>query len=79
MRLGAASDPSSGTGSPRSRASVRSLEHPLGPRSCAPISAPAGVDPATLSPWERNLRVPTGRHALLAESLLERRATDGPA
>jgi hypothetical protein len=31
-----------------------------------------GIDPATLSRWERNLRVPAGRYALLAEAFVER-------
>jgi len=29
-----------------------------------------GVDPGTLGRWERNLRVPTGRYARLAEAFL---------
>jgi ribosome-binding protein aMBF1 (putative translation factor) len=29
-----------------------------------------GVDPGTLSRWERGLRVPTGKHARLAERFL---------
>jgi len=31
-----------------------------------------GVDPSTLSRWERNIRVPTGRYARLAEAFVER-------
>ncbi len=37
-----------------------------------------GIDPGTLSRWERGLRVPTGRYARLAEALLERLAPGGP-
>jgi transcriptional regulator with XRE-family HTH domain len=33
-----------------------------------------GIDPGTLSPWERNLRVPGGRYAWLVEAFLERLA-----
>jgi transcriptional regulator with XRE-family HTH domain len=38
-----------------------------------------GIDPATLSRWERNLRVPAGRYARLAEAFVERIARQGPA
>lgn len=37
-----------------------------------------GIDPATLSRWERGLRVPTGRYAHLARTFLERAATSSP-
>jgi len=30
-----------------------------------------GVDPGTLSRWERKLRLPTGRYASLTEAFLE--------
>jgi transcriptional regulator with XRE-family HTH domain len=35
-----------------------------------------GIDPGTLSRWERNLRVPTGGYARLAEAFLARCAPD---
>jgi transcriptional regulator with XRE-family HTH domain len=38
-----------------------------------------GIDPGTLSRWERNLRMPTGRYARLAEAFVERFARQGPA
>jgi transcriptional regulator with XRE-family HTH domain len=38
-----------------------------------------GIDPSTLSRWERDLRVPTGRYAQLAKAFVERSARQGPA
>jgi transcriptional regulator with XRE-family HTH domain len=38
-----------------------------------------GIDLATLSRWERNLRVPAGRYALLAQAFVERFARQRPA
>ena len=44
-----------------------------------PFARLIGIDPATLSRWERNLRVPAGRYARLAEAFVERFARQGPA
>jgi Helix-turn-helix len=33
-----------------------------------------GIDPVTLSRWERNLRIPTGQYARRAEAFLEKTA-----
>ena len=39
-----------------------------------------GVDPSTLSRWERNLRMPTGSYERRAQAFLEQRATQtGPS
>lgn len=39
-----------------------------------------GIDPSTLSRWERNLRMPTGSYERRAQAFLEQRATQtGPS